>query len=439
MKPFDEQFSDNVRDVFDAWQEPVDEQAWQQMKSRLQSGKKKSLLLLYPLQFAAAAAVLLIAGMSLWLLEPSEDLVMISSTVDQQQSVAIQPGDELLPAEEGVNEALAQRQALSDASATNNHQQQNRAVSPATGTIIKSSDIIQEPSWVVSSPGADTTYQLYPQPIIPEQLADVKEIIPEEIPVPVMKYIPDDKAIIDYNLSFVEPKSAVTQGNGVEISAGSLKTWSMAEVAGGMGYAAGITRHWNLGRNFSIGSGGSFVYNSFSLEDPMAARQSPSGYYADYSPERNADNSSKYLTIRRDKNTDMDFMAIDIPVNFRYDISSIGKGKLYVSAGLSSLIYLNENFTSQSEYLTLMPSNGISGDSSYSSTVSKVNTSGSFGALNRIDLGRFINFSFGYRLNRKKQSLLIEPFMKYPLGNVTSMQLNIGMAGINLKYDIAHP
>lgn len=444
MKPFDEQFSDNVRDVFDAWQEPVDEQAWLEMKSRLKRGKKKSVLLLYPLRFAAAAAILLLAGMSAWLMvNQPQDTIAFRSATEQQESVVLQPQQEVYSIEESRQETSSEtQQPVTIESSRKNLQQEatENFISPSVATTTnKSTELIPDHSPVISQSVKDSSYHVAPDPIITDQMAEVKDIISEETPSPVMKPLPDDKAIIDYNLSFIEQKSKASQGSGIEISAGSMKTWSMAEVAGGMGYSAGVTRHWNLGSNFSIGSGGTFVYNSFSLEDPIAASQPQRGVYADYSPERNFDSNSGYLMVRRDKFTDMDFMAIDIPINFRYDISSIGKGKIYVSAGLSSLIYLHENFKSQTEYIAMVPASGTNGETNYGSSISKVNSSGSFGALNRFDLGRFLNLSFGYRLNRKKQSLLIEPYMKYPLGNVTSMQLNIGMAGVTLKYDIARP
>ena len=50
------------------------------------------------------------------------------------------------------------------------------------------------------------------------------------------------------------------------------------------------------------------------------------------------------------------------------------------------------------------------------------------------DLMRTLNVSFGFntRLN-KKQSLTIEPFLKYPLGGLGSENIRFGASGINVK------
>ena len=50
------------------------------------------------------------------------------------------------------------------------------------------------------------------------------------------------------------------------------------------------------------------------------------------------------------------------------------------------------------------------------------------------DLMRTLNVSFGFNTRlSKKQSLTIEPFLKYPLGGLGSENIRFGASGINVK------
>jgi hypothetical protein len=450
MKPFDEKFADNVREVFDAWHEPVDEQAWQEMKSRLTKSKKTSLFILVPayMKYAAAAVVLLVASITLWQILPTSDI----NENQLSQRTEITPYIES-DTHSGITEnstdndpnTLSQKQDLAKHHLADKTE---RKISSKKSTDESFAETIHKPV-MVSSPNlqigstSDIPGMRDNLSHLPEQIDLILDESPLEIPtnpelaqeMPNQNVI-DDAQIIAYNLSLIKNQERNHASKpGIEFSAGSMKTYSTAEVAGGMGYSAGITGNWPLSDRFSIGSGGVLVYNQFSLNEPDAATR----INKDFANSPELDLSSGYNIIGQKTYADVEYMAIDIPVNFRYKVSDIANGKLFVSAGLSSLLYLQQNYTQNSDVTAFYVRNDTYGNQYLGSESTKLSTSTEFDAFKRLDLGRYLNFSVGYMINREKNSLLVEPFIKYPLGDVTSMNLQIGMAGITLKYHFAKP
>ena len=94
MRPFDEKFAENVREAFDGYREPVDEGAWNQMKSRLQARSKKRILVITPLFTRAAAAIVFLMAISgsLWLLLLNPEIPDTSTTYSIHEETAATPG-----------------------------------------------------------------------------------------------------------------------------------------------------------------------------------------------------------------------------------------------------------------------------------------------------------------------------------------------------------
>ena len=53
--------------------------------------------------------------------------------------------------------------------------------------------------------------------------------------------------------------------------------------------------------------------------------------------------------------------------------------------------------------------------------------------LSRFDLARLLNISVGYAIQQEKTTAIVEPFVKIPLGAVSSQEIKMGMAGISLR------
>lgn len=115
---------------------------------------------------------------------------------------------------------------------------------------------------------------------------------------------------------------------------------------------------------------------------------------------------------------DASLLGLDFPVDVKYMLME-NKRELYVVAGLSSNLFLDEAYTYNYEY------NTNSNDYPNEKTT---------GSTNTFDFARMLNLSigFGYPVG-KQNKLSFEPFVKYPLGGLGSQDIRFGSAGLNLK------
>lgn len=134
--------------------------------------------------------------------------------------------------------------------------------------------------------------------------------------------------------------------------------------------------------------------------------------------------------------TSMDIVAMEIPINFVFNISEKNRRKLFVSAGSSTMIYLNQRFSSTlySVY-TWENFDSTTGTTSLESTHTSNEIESEYGAFSRVDLFGLANFSAGYSFPLGETStMLVEPFIQLPMHDITSINLRIRYGGLSLKF-----
>lgn len=124
--------------------------------------------------------------------------------------------------------------------------------------------------------------------------------------------------------------------------------------------------------------------------------------------------------------TNAKLVGLDIPLNIKYQLQ-FGKTKSFLSTGLSSYSVINERYNN--EFSVINYSFTGAKTSSVSSVVD--NPKGQFSYFK---FARTLDVSFGilYPLS-KKNTLSIEPFMKYPLSGLGYQDLKIGASGLSFK------
>ncbi|WP_226390800.1 outer membrane beta-barrel protein [Penaeicola halotolerans] len=129
--------------------------------------------------------------------------------------------------------------------------------------------------------------------------------------------------------------------------------------------------------------------------------------------------------------------GFDIPINLRYSIYQQENKRLYVSSGLSSLVYFEEkNKTTITNPVPVTSNVGL-----FSSQVSaapavfqEVEQVSDFDTFQPFQL---INLSFGWEQKLKNgTSLTLEPYYKLPIGDMTNAQQRFGIGGLNLRFDL---
>lgn len=146
---------------------------------------------------------------------------------------------------------------------------------------------------------------------------------------------------------------------------------------------------------------------------------------ADYA----ADNSLA-LIDGNSAQTDVSFMAIDIPLNLKYRLN-----KVSVSAGVSSLIFLSEKFTTNyNASITNTTFNSETSRYETNTSVQNYTNEEKSGSFNHFDFAGLLNVSVGYDIPLVSGSIAVEPYVKVPLSNITSKELKMGSGGVMVRY-----
>lgn len=117
---------------------------------------------------------------------------------------------------------------------------------------------------------------------------------------------------------------------------------------------------------------------------------------------------------------DASLTGLDIPLNLKYIISE-ARNDIYVAAGVSSNYFFSENYTYHYQ----------SASTSGARTQEAIGRTGS-----SFNLARMLNVSvgMGYPVGQKNK-LSFEPFIKYPLGDMGTQNIQFGSAGLNVKFN----
>ncbi|HWD87666.1 MAG TPA: hypothetical protein VG367_06030 [Mucilaginibacter sp.] len=177
---------------------------------------------------------------------------------------------------------------------------------------------------------------------------------------------------------------------------------------------AGITSDIRITRKLKLSTGLAITQNSLSYGGqpvtpvPQGINLAPLALYSA--------NTLRYsMSEPTFKSYNASLVGIDIPVNFKYTFDP-GKTETYLLAGLSSGTFVNETYTYN-----------FNGGPSFNQAT---RNSGGF------YFGRMLNLAIGTGYRFGSNRLIIEPFLKYPLGGMGAQQIRFGSGGVNLKFNI---
>lgn len=181
------------------------------------------------------------------------------------------------------------------------------------------------------------------------------------------------------------------------------------------GLGAGFSSNFRLSQRFKLSTGLGLLQNNLTYD------QSISGKSLDAANNTyNSAGPGTSVSIQTPSLSSMDakLISLDIPVNLTYQLLP-GKKSFVVSAGLSSNTFVKEVYNYH--YNTSSgPTQNLESNKSFSN----------------FNFVKTLNFSAGFAYPLGKNTIQVEPFLKYPLGGMGSQKLMFGSAGINLKLNI---
>jgi hypothetical protein len=247
-------------------------------------------------------------------------------------------------------------------------------------------------------------------------ISRVTEIeIPSQIPV-----INNKKSVTK---ALVKNSESLTNNNikqnkfNVAVDANTYYSFSETGVNDQINLGLGLAASYKIGKNLSINSGIQLNRQTSSFEglDRVTASN------------RLAVNNA-FAVIPNEQITNAKLIGLDIPLNLQYNFK-MGKAKSFITTGFSSYSVINEeyinDFSVTNYYFTGVNTSNI--------TTVQENPAGSF---TYFKFARTINLSFGVQYPLKgKNSLSVEPFLKYPLAGFGYQDLLIGSGGLSLKFN----
>ncbi|MHC1731310.1 MAG: outer membrane beta-barrel protein [Bacteroidales bacterium] len=191
------------------------------------------------------------------------------------------------------------------------------------------------------------------------------------------------------------------------------------------GVSIGFYVERQLSRRISVRPGLAMARHSYALEN------TPGGSAAfDYAaPELNGMSGTTTSF-----NADINVVSMEVPVNFVFSIRKRGESNLFVTTGASSVLYLNQHLSGNYNNTYTKTIVDSYGDVSYESMTTSVRVDSEQELLNRVDFLGLANFSVGYSFPFAGFShLVFEPFVQFPIKDLTSMNLRIRYGGLSFK------
>jgi hypothetical protein len=195
---------------------------------------------------------------------------------------------------------------------------------------------------------------------------------------------------------------------------------------------AGFTADVRITKNLKLVTGVTIAQNSLNFtngvptgtaQDNLAVFAAPG---ANFSAAASAYTLNSEVTVASEpafKNYDASLVGLDIPLNLKYDFN-LRKNDIYVLAGFSSGTFINETYTYQYNYPALL-----------SPSLQQIQNETTSRSFNGFYLAKTLNFAFGFGYPLGKNSVTLEPFLKYPLEGLGSQNIRFGAGGINLKFN----
>lgn len=194
-----------------------------------------------------------------------------------------------------------------------------------------------------------------------------------------------------------------------------------------------------IGSNINVGAGLTTAYrlsNKFSLSSGISLLQLDAGKKYSPSPQSGSISSFASFAEKEATGVDANIKAIDIPVALVYNISK----NFYTSAGISYFNIISEKRsntfleTSQQSVSHFDPETGAP-YSTVKLTSKEVEEPTPDSPLKGNSYLGFFNFSIGRRQTLfNKYNILIEPFIKVPVGKLSDQDLKLMNSGVKFQF-----
>jgi hypothetical protein len=402
---FDNILKKKIEQNFRELHVPYEPEHWNDLRAKINTPKNHSKLL--PTVVKVAATILIGIALSLYYILESDNEMQISQTEEYSPKI------ENIPPKTSQNDRQQEQTKPSDMDQLRDikPQKNNPGKQLKTEKVDKHGESI---NIITSNLAKAIGLKRYPvltfqnNAIPPISVFDDSSIVPKVKPI-------ESKASID-NTVIVKRKDMKKKNREFSVLATTNIGFSKAEDGAPVGFSTGISSAFSISRKASITTGFVVAQQNLTVEETGT----------DISLESNLGEVQEFTRAK--------LLSLDIPVNFRYQIISSGKTRSFLTVGLSSLFYLQQEFNLTSRQVTEERTESADGSIIITRNISEEQAKFSQPAFSNFDAASLVNFSFGIQHTIFHHSdIIFEPFIKFPLGSLTSRDVRFGYGGIQLQ------
>ncbi len=440
MNTFDEIFVNKVKEVFDNHNEAYQPADWNKLQGKM--GKNRRGLIIFLPYIAKAAIVIIFLGLSVFILNNYENDIQYLETAQyiKTDDLPILPNQNTTTIEKNIIDnnyiiekskkrnlmVFAKRNNSTDITAN------NEVVINKKEELVDKEGIVRNMKSVefINNSHKCQNIELHTEP----DLHNIKQLKTSRFTneKPILQAV-EDELEVDNN-------KQKRFGFGVEIA--SLSSYSDIGVDNNVNMGAGISASYKLAKNIRFSTGvliakqslngmvkrrnsdfANNASNKFGINDEVYGELMSDKSQSEILNSANVSN----INLHEQKRT---FVTVDIPLNIVYKYK-----KLSFTTGVSSLLHLQE----QQNYKYRMSVN----NSVYNATTATYDNFSNTTtvsrkkhiATNHFDFAKLINLSVGYGIDMKKGSLTVEPYIKVPIGTLSSQDILMGAGGLALRYN----
>ncbi|HBI81070.1 MAG TPA: hypothetical protein DDY04_03755 [Bacteroidales bacterium] len=256
----------------------------------------------------------------------------------------------------------------------------------------------------------------------------IEEVTPvEEQKIATLTDKEIEEEIIKLNLLGVEEPSSTPSKTSLGAGISGMMASIEDMVSSSPGIAVGVYSQHRLTDKISIRPGLAIARHSYAIESLSGSDK----VFANIGLDELAGGMVEF-------ENHMDIVAMEVPINFVFSLSERENRNLFVSAGMSSIVYLNQHYTeTYTGYTESDFFNVTSGEWEVVTQYRQVDIDNHYGSFSHTDLFGLVNVSAGYSFPFGKNTfMLVEPFIQIPTRKLTSSEIKIGFWGLSLKVQV---
>jgi len=401
---FDELLAKRIEESFNQLEVPYDPSSWSQIRDEVAGLHRGYLRTLWKSGMFRAACIIFLVSISGYFLFQQQfvntiDINQQSDITEPYQTEPQSPSEPLPPAPYQPQNVLAEEKT-EHADPVNEKRERERVMKPAE---------LKPPSSNMFESHSIALHEIERKEV---PVASVHHAVVN--PKKVVLNLTGSKSVPVVNAGDIERAESKT---GLSVLASPTLNYSEAETKGSAGFTAGIVSDYPLTERIRISSGLILARQNLRIEESGNTNLTTESGVGAFS-----------------SSTTADLLTLDIPLNLQFTLGKQHNRESYVSVGLSSYFFLKEQFDLFSREVTEVLQEADDGSIERFPVIDETTEEESNPTFSTFDFAEVLNLAVGFNYRAgKKTDLVIEPFVKYPLGSLTSKNVQFGSGGINIR------